>query len=554
MKAILLSLCLTGAVFSLSSCNNFLDMTPTDSVSDKMMWTTTENAQYAVNYLYHYLYDSDNQSNGQCTAGMTEALTDEMKYGSYNYNAYCFIPSEIAYGGTTLQPSYVNVYLGNWETTYERIRRVNENLYNLHKYGTLNEKDITRLEAEMRFIRAFLYFDLIKRYKDVILYDEDITKIARNKAISPEKDCWDFVENDLNFAAENLPEQANANGRIDKGAAYAFLTRAMLYAERWDAVKTAADKVKALGYTLETNYADSYQKTIKEGNKEAILQYTFDKTTGHNFDSYYVPGGDYKLIGKNSGGYGTPTQEMVESYELASGGFPNWSTWHSAEGTREQPPYDKLEPRFQATILYNGASWKGRIIEPFVDGQDGWCAWGEKSPEGRTTTGYYLRKLVDESHNLSELAVSIQPLTVIRYAEVLLNKAEACYQSDDTKGANEAIKEIRTRVNLPYTDKNGKDLFVAIRQERKVELAFEGQWYWDLRRWKLAANTYLNGGLNNYEVHGLKIVKEANGEFTYTYVSCDDKERHFSDKMYRLPMPQSELNNNSEVSQYPEWK
>lgn len=558
MKTKIVGLYLLVASFGLTSCNDYLDMTPTDSVSDKVMWASTQNGEYAVNYLYKTFFYLSNFTLGQCAAGMTESLTDMMKYGSSNYNALQFIPSEISYGGTILSVNYVSVYLGNWGTMYDYVRRVNENLYNLHNYGQLSKADATRLEAEMRFIRAFLYFDLIKRYKEVIIYDEDLTKISTNKAVSSESDGWNFVEADLNYAAENLPAKANANGRIDKGAAYAFLTRAMLYAERWEKVKTAYNEISKLGYSLESNYSDSYTKTIKNGNTEAILQYAFDQSTysvGHDFDSYYAPGGDKALNGNTiTGGYGTPTQEMVESYELATGGFPDWSTWHTTSGTTEQPPYANLEPRFHATILYNGVSWKNRTIEPFVNGVDGWSTWlVEPKPEGRTTTGYFLRKLVDESHSFNTTQTSTQPWTVIRYAEVLLNYAEACYRTNDAANANNAVKAIRDRVSLPYSTKSGDALLSAIRQERKVELAFEGQWYWDLRRWKLSAGNYSEGGLNNYRVHGLKIVKSGD-DFTYTYVECDTQDRNFPQKMYRFPMPQSELNNNALVEQYSEWK
>lgn len=544
---------MAGATLAMTSCNDFLDLTPRDSVSNKMIWSNSDDAQYAVNYLYHFLYDDDNSSNGQSVAGMTEALTDQMKYGSYNYNAMCFIPSEMSYGGTTITANYITAYLGTWSDDYTRIRRINENLSNLHEFGG-SLSNATRLEAEMRFMRAFIYFDLIKRYKDVILYDANLNDIKKDKNVSPESECWDFVENDLNFAAENLPTKADAEGRIDKGAAYAFLTRAMLYAKRYDKVVAAFNKVKELGYDLEDNYADSYSKTIAAGNKEAILQYTFDNTTGHSFDSYYTPGGDFKLISKNGGGYGTPTQEMVESYELKTGGYPDWSAWHTTEGTTATPPYDQLEPRFQATVLYNGAEWKGRHIESYVDGTDGWCQWGEKSPEGRSTTGYYLRKLVDENHDLATVSVSTQPLTVIRYAEVLLNYAEACYFTGDAQNANAAVKAIRTRVGLPSSDQTGDELFKTIRHERKIELAYEGQWYWDLRRWGLASKSYAEGGLSGYQQHGLKITLEPNGDFKYVYVSVDDKDRSFPEKLYRLPMPQAELDNNGAVTQYPEWK
>ena len=111
---------------------------------------------------------------------------------------------------------------------------------------------------------------------------------------------------------------------------------------------------------------------------------------------------------------------MVESYELKTGGFPDWELWH--DSTTETPPYKDLEPRFHASILYNGASWKGRTIEPYVGGADGWMEWNtEREPKGRTCTGYYLRKMVDEGHDVIAYSGGTQPIIVLRYAEVLLN-------------------------------------------------------------------------------------------------------------------------------------
>lgn len=545
---IALSLC-----FVLAACNKYLDMTPRDSISDKVMWTSVESAEYAVNSIYSYSYDIF--ANWPSAVGMTEAFTDEFKYGSYVNFAYCLIPSQVAYGGTNLTNSFVDVYLGCWSSLYEAVRRTNEAISNLKTLGTaLPEGDRTRLEGELRLMRGWLYFELVKRYKEVILYDEDLTAISVEKALSSEADGWKFIQDDLDFAAGALPEKASAKGRLDKGVAYALISRAMLYAGDNDAVIAAADALEGLGYSLMGDYASAFTVPVQSGNPETILQYSFsyaDNVT-HEFDFYYTPGGDYKLVGQQGGGYGTPTQEMVESYELATGGFPDWSPWHGT--TTAQPPYDKLEPRFQATILYNSAPWKGRRIEPWIGGTDGWCQWNkEPKPEGRTTTGYYLRKGVDETHNLAERSQSIQHFVLLRYGEVLLNKAEACFRKGDTEGANAAVKAIRGRVGLPYTNKSGDALWEAIRQERRVELAFEGLWYWDLRRWGDAAKAWPRG-LNGYQVHGLKIEPTAvDGQYKYTYVSVDDRDRNFPEKMYRFPLPDGELNSNPLVNQYPEW-
>ena len=551
MKKIIL-LASAVAMLSATACNKLLDLTPRDSISDKVMWADVSSAEYAVNSVYSYIYDI--YVTYPCVAGMTDALTDQIKYGSYLYNSMCFIPSEIAYGGSTLTANYVDVYMGAWGSLYGALRRPNEAIYNLHTLGTnLSEADRIRLEAELRLVRGWLYFELVKRYKEIIIYDEDLTAIVKDKAVSPEADGWKAVKDDLAFAEQNLPEKANARGRLDKGAAYALATRALLYAKDYAGVIAAADAVKSLGYSLESDYASVFAG----GGTESILQYNFSYADNvmQSFDFYYSPGGDFARVGQQGGAYATPTQEMVESYELATGGFPDWSPWHGT--TTETPPYKLLEPRFQASILYNGATWKGRTIEPYVGGLDGWAEWRkETQPLGRTTTGYYLRKGVDENHDFAgrDASKGTQPAVILRYGEVLLNKAEACYRTNDPAGANAAVKEIRSRVGLPYTDLSGDDLWAAIRQERRVELAFEGLWYWDLRRWEDSAKPYPTG-LNGYQVHGLRIAPGAvSGQFEYSYVSVDDKDRNFPQKMYRFPMPSSELNSNALVEQYAEWK
>ena len=549
LKCCAAALVLAGGV----SCTDLLDMTPTNLVSDKTMWEKTENAEWAINSLYTYVYSVvANQS----VVGLTESLTDMMKYGSYNYNSLAFIPSEFAYGEDhTIKAGYVDSYMGYWGTRYSQITNINEAFCTLQKYGKMSDADKTRLEAEIRFMRAYVYFDLVKRYKEVIIYDENMEAIVKDKALSTEAQAWDFIQADFDFAAANLPEKSQAKGRLDKGAAYAFLTRAMLYAQRYDAVITASNELKSLGYDLEKNYADSYSKTIASGNIEAILQYLFSRAENitHTFDFYYTPGGDFTINGASGGGYGTPTQELVESYELATGGFPDWSIWHDV-GVTQTPPYALLEPRFQATVLSNGSHWKGREIQPWLGGADGFCEWNvEPEPDGRTTTGYYLRKMVDETHNVIQYTSGVQPFTVIRYAEVLLNRAEALYKTGKEGEANDIVNKIRDRVGLPALSVDGEELMAAIRQERKVEFAFEGLWYWDLRRWGIAHEKYPLG-LSDYMVHGFKITKDEEGNFTYDYISVDDQKRNFPQRLYRFPLPAAELNNNGSVNQFPEWK
>ena len=553
MKRHIAIILLAAAGLTGVSCNSLLDLTPRDRVSDIVMFSDVQSAEYAVNDIVSYTYNIF--ASWPSSVGLTEAFTDQLKYGSYVNFAYALIPSQVAYGGTNLTTNFVDVYLGCWGSLYSAIRRTNEAIDNLHELGTnLPEADVTRLEGELLLMRGWLYFELVKRYKEVILYDEDLSQIVPDKALLTEEEGWNFIEQDLKDAAARLPLRSAAVGRLDKGVAYAVTSRAMLYAGRNQAVVDAVDSLTALGYQLEANYADAFTKSLAAGNKETIFQYSWSYSDNitHSFDFYYTPGGDYALAEQIGGGYGTPTQEMVESYELATGGKPDWTAWHST--TTVDPPYALLEPRFQATILYNGAVWKGRTIEPYVGGIDGFCTWNrEPQPNGRTTTGYYLRKMVDETHDISKRAESIQHFVVLRYGESLLNKAEACYKLADYIGANNCVRAIRARAGLPYTDLSGEALWNAIRQERKIELAYEGHWYWDLRRWGDADKAYPQG-LNGYQVHGLKIEKDPDtGVFTYNYVSVDDQDRNFPAKMYRFPLPESEINSNKLVEQYPEW-
>ena len=185
MKNIIKISLVIGILLSGVSCNKFFDsMSPTDRVSDKMMWATTESAEYHVNYLYSYIYDV---LMTQTKVGQSEALTDQLKYGSYNYNALCLIPSEIAYGdATTLTSNYVNTYLGLWDTMYQGIAKVNNAIHSLHEFGQMPPEDMTRLDAELKFIRAYLYFDLMKRYKEIIIYDEDMKSYTNDKSLSSE--------------------------------------------------------------------------------------------------------------------------------------------------------------------------------------------------------------------------------------------------------------------------------------------------------------------------------------------------------------------------------
>lgn len=546
------------AAFSLSGCNAFLDTTPSDRISDKLTWTSTEYVDLYVNNFYEYLSVYGQFGSQQFNGNLTEGLTNTFKYGSVSPGSGAGDSNDYVFHPEKLQPS--GSLLDIWTNTYTRIRRINEFLDFQKKLSTFSEDVNLKYEAQARFFRAYLYFQLAKRhtkgseYGGLVLHSS--LAMEKDTPLSDAAEVWQFIADDLDFAAEHLPEAWDSanSGRITKYGAYALKSRAMLYAERWQDAKDAADAVIDSGkYSLAEKYADSY----KGGNTESIVQFTYNGVAGpsHSFDKNYVPYGDYLMAGSDEyGGKGTPTQEMVEYYETKDGEKVDWTEWHSSTGAT--PPYADLEPRFHATILYPGAEWKSsdpnspRVLMPTESGTVGrFMQYGaENYANGRTTTGYYLRKLIDESHASNLLTVGGSHAWVeLRLAEVYLNRAEALYRIGGNDAAARAdINKVRARVNLPAS--KIEDTFEAIRHERLIELAYEGHLYWDMRRWELAHKEY-----NNYRCHGLK-VSGTSGNYTWEYVDCDLTDRKFLEKVYILPIPTAETNNNSAAEQFTEWK
>lgn len=530
-----LSLAISAII--LSGCSDWLDLTPTDQVTDKIVWESESSVDLYVNGFYTYLHQYGQFGSQQFEGSLTESLTNTFKYGSYalghkagHPNNYVFNPEAVT---TT------SCFYSNWTDAYNKIRRMNEFLHSMELYSSFPESMNTRWEAQTRFFRAFIYFQLAKRFDGVILYTS-LDEMQKDKDRSSNEETWNLIEQDLNFAIENLPESwiSQEKGRVTKYAALAFKSRAMLYAERWQAAYDAANEVIESGlFSLTDNYANSW----KGSNQESILEFKYSELgPNHTFDKDYVPLSD----GYEFGGLGTPTQEMVESYEKADGTQMDWTPYYTENATR--PPYEELEPRFKATVIYPGSTWKGNTMQNSVNGIYGTFMAYRAQPYtyGHTTTGYFLRKLMDETLTDIQGVPSTQTWVEIRYAEVLLNKAEAAFRLNKPGEAREAMNEVRERVNLPPRSSSGEQWFNDYRNERKVELAYEGHLFWDMRRWRLAHIEY-----NDYRCHGFRITGD-----NYEYIDVDYQDRKFSTRNYILPIPDAELANNSLIEQYDSWK
>ncbi|MDE5555189.1 MAG: RagB/SusD family nutrient uptake outer membrane protein [Muribaculaceae bacterium] len=526
---------------SLASCNDWLDgVENTSSVDDVAVFDTETTVDYYIDGFYTWIgkYGQLDMDNYQFNGSWTEAMTDVLKYsGSFTFKR-AGIPNTYAELAVPMSPDANQ--LSCWDNAYSAIRRVNQFLTLEEKYaGKYNEKQRNTWRAQARFFRAFMNFQLAKRHGgSIILFDA--LPDGPNKARSSAEEVWDFIEKDLDFAAENLPDSwNNANrGRITKYAALAFKSRAMLYAERWQKAYDAANKVITEGpYDL----VDSYVAATAGGNKESIIECRYDALQGPNtqYDFYYSPSTD------NTGACGAaPTQNFVECYEKADGSKVDWDTWKST--TTTVPPYDQLEPRFAATVLYPGCTWKGQTLDMSVQGPNVifFDYNTQTQANGNTCTGYLVRKFLNPDMKDVIGMKSAQPWVELRFAEVLLNFAEAAYNLNKMDDARGALNRVRARVGLPAKASTGNGFLNDYRNERKIELAFEGQLYWDMVRWKLCATEY-----NNYRRRGVKV---NNG--TYTIVEVDYNTQYYSDKCYILPVPQSEINNNNLIEQYDNWR
>ena len=289
----------------------------------------------------------------------------------------------------------------------------------------------------------------------------------------------------------------------------------------------------------------------QDNSKEIIFSIKGAKGVIRNgFDGENRPYGDRSVYNTQTQGYNNPTAELVDMYEFKDGTAFDWNTYSATHAD----PYTDREPRFHATVMYNGAPWEGRKIQTYVGGTDEYRDFSiENAADGHTVTGYYLRKYLQEGNTSFPTDGSYNTDIVIRYGEVLLNKAEALAQSGNIPDALTALNKVRGRVGLPaktMADASTLDRFMELlRHERCVELAGEGLRIWDLRRWRLAENV-----INGKNAHGHKITRQSDGTYKYEVVDVDaGRKRIFLPHYYYLSLPTGELSQNNLCENNPVW-
>ena len=534
----------------LSGCD-VLDVTPTDRYGKEIVWASEQAVDQYVTGFYAFLKESaDVNTSVKDYAGdlalFSDAYSDIIKSGSWSEYGHSFNRALLEESFfTSVDAGPLACWSGD-NGCYNKIRRHNEFLRDAPGYiDEFGEKFITERMAEVRFIRAFAYYRLIRVYGGVVLRTELDGPELNNKPRATEEESWKQVIDDLKYAAEYLPETPAVSGRLTKAAAYAMLTRVGLYygkfnPEGWQIAIDAADEcAKYSSLSLgEKGYADIFSNA---SNKENIFVINYSpQEVFHRADQYFRPSGDGAVTGATITSSFFPTSELVDSYEMADGTGFSWDV-HGND------PYTGREPRFYATILYNGAEWEGREIETFEGGADGIIHFPHTSGASNTTiTGYYLRKWITPDDRSWITDGSTHFYIMLRYGEVLLNKAEALAQQNWAENSTEALQclnDIRARVGLPGRSASSLDDFMEyLRHERVVELAGEGFRYWDLRRWRIAEEV-----IQSQQAHGCWITKDENTEqLTYEQVDVDGgKTRIFLERFYAFSIPETERSNNT---------
>lgn len=492
---------------------------------------------------------------------------------------------------------HANLFLE--QTVDFRALLVQDTITNKANY-IINVDDFVKLRAEVRFLRAYFYMELIKRYGGIPIITktvspEEAVTLRRNTFL----ECANFVAaecdsvyNDLtnHYLNYGIPAGQTVGrgdapgssdisrlGRVEKPAAIVLKQRALLFAASplhnttgdislWQRSAAAGQQIFSdpncshVNF-LFSNYRDLFmsQNTTntltprKGANTGIILTRPFSQTSDA-FERANYP------VGMTNGGAGAtcPSQNLVDAFEMRTTGKP---ITDPTSGYDPANPYLNRDPRLGFIVVLNNSTMglntnnSARITESFQGGLDG---IGVKI--GATTTGYYLRKSCVENYDLTRTNTRAKSWVLMRFAEVLLNFAEAmneAYGPDAmpsfggvpfTRSARDAVNLVRTRAGMPAIPLglSQSEMRARIRNERRVELAFEEHRFFDVRRWKIAEQT------DSGPLFGMRVIKNPDNTFSYQRFVVEN--RVFDQKMYLYPIPFDEISkSNGSLSQNPGW-
>ncbi|MDR0977195.1 MAG: RagB/SusD family nutrient uptake outer membrane protein [Prevotellaceae bacterium] len=565
---------------AISSCMDILDKKPLTAIGEGDLWADPALVQGFVNSRYN-----------QVGHGWTESMQSS-----------CVDETDLIWGGRGTEPiifDYISpTELGrvnggwygwdnrSWGTKWTNISNCNIFFERIGEVPFADESLRTRLMGEVRFVRCFEYWDLIQRWGAMPLITQSFTISDMGPILDQSratyKECIDWLVSELDDAATELPASfSGANyGRATSVAAKALKARILLYAasplmndgvtmpqlgyttpeaNRWERAATAAQEV--IDFAIQNGYG------LYKSNSDPALNYQeiFLNATSSNNEVLFARMGTESSQNQGLGsveqwnmpnGYGgwggnSPLSELVDDYQMADGTPFSWDNVKAGDN-----PYVNREPRFYASINYDGAMWRGRPIENFntVDAAGNITGGGKDTTYGidnwnSSSTGYNMRKFLDESYVPNSNNFPFKKNWIwLRLAEQYLNLAEALYHTGDEAGARDAVNVIRDRAGLPDITSTGATLLEDIKHERRIELVFEEHRFYDVRRWKEGEKYF------NSEVHGIDIFHWPDGRVTYKLGKLKQSVsgvRSFSAKQYWMPILQGEIDKNPKLIQNP---
>jgi hypothetical protein len=532
------------------------------------------------------------------THGNWETSYDDAEYSLSSATR----PSVMFYQGTFSAANYGASPKATdiWAVPYTNIRRCNLLLANIDR-SPLSTYMKNRMRGEARCLRAWYYLQLLIVYGGVPNVEDNVYGIADIVNVPRQNfaDLVSYLSDELDDAAALLPipnVPLNAGGyddmdygRVTKGTAMALKSRLLLYAAsplfnggaipaasaeqkaivsypqgdvaRWQAAADAAQAViNSNYYSLNVNNTKPglgfYEVFLKRVNSEYIFMVT--RPNNKDFEGYYLPGT------RGGSNYSRPTQDIVDAFPMKNGKAISDVT----SGYVATDPYVNRDPRFNYTIIFNGSKYQSNAsTQDFVwtftgSGQtgDAWSSGGN--------TGYFCRKMCDSTINNSVGASPARNWPLLRYAEILLNYAEAINETGQTALAYPKLRELRARAGIDAGADNNYGMKASMTQiemrafiqnERRIELAYEDQRWHDIRRWKIAMTLYA-GGPNGFNrvMHPIRVGTGGSLTtgvgLTFTYQIENNIRQHvFRPEMYLLPIMDEEIRKMPAMIQNPGW-
>ncbi|MEZ0607568.1 RagB/SusD family nutrient uptake outer membrane protein [Fibrella sp. WM1] len=608
-------LTLFAASFTVTGCNDqFVNTQPLDQVSGTAVWSDAALAEAFVTGIYAGL------GQGGFNEQQLASLTDETIFTHPGRDITTITEAR----SNPASPGWINETI-NWNNMYLRIRACNLALENLAKPGFPNNNNIVeRLTGETKFLRAYYYHQLVRYYGGVPIVDrayllgEADYSMPRNTM----EECINFIVKDCDDAAALLKGKSMVKGRANDVSALALKSRILTYAasdlydaatakskstahaafatpallgytsgsrtERWQKAKAASKAVLDMtGYGYQMNLSAPVSKDAGTTN---YMNIALSRSGGEQdvlFSRLFInqkpeAGGQQGLFNGPNGYHNwagnTPVSLLVDDYEMMDGTKFSWS-----DPAKATTPYANRDPRFYASILYDGAPWKPRTADvaakdPANQIQTGQyeitSGSGKVSVAGLDTrkstvedwngsyTGYYMRKFIDPNPAIVDQNTYQQiPWPFFRYTEAAFNYAEACIELGEDAEAKTWLNKIRFRSGMPALTETGDALRQRYRNERRIEMVFEEQRYHDARRWMIApatlgrkANTIsITGTLKPGKTMSLYRYDPTSYDYTYRVVDIDPgkENRAWLDKMYYLPISRDESNRNAKLVQNP---